>query len=115
VTAARLQFQHHLRETLVRHLVAKLLFMRLRNLVVLTIDAAKVAVAEEDVARASGPDERRFLAEVGRVRRDDREAAGVTCGDLVVEPIVQAIARANGAPFEQPLELRNAPRQRAVT
>jgi hypothetical protein len=36
-----------------------------------------------------------------RVRRNDRQSTRITSGDLVVETIVQAVARANGAALEQ--------------
>ena len=84
VTTACLQLQHHLRQTLVSHFVFELLFVRLRDLVVLTVNTAKIAIAEENVAGAFGANERRFLAEVCCVRRNDRKATGVTGGDVVI-------------------------------
>src|SRR5687767_15510094 len=90
MTTASLQFEHHFRQTLVRDFVLELLLVSLGDLVVLTIDATKVAVAEEDVARALAADERWFLTEVRGVRRDDRQSARVTGGDLVVQAVVKA-------------------------
>ena len=75
VTPTLLQFQHHLRETFVRDFVFELLLMRLRDLVVLAVDATQVTVAEEDVARAARAGQRRFFAEMRSVRRDDRQAS----------------------------------------
>ena len=53
VTAAILQLEHHLGKPLVRDLVLSLLFPGLRDLVILAIDAAKIAVAEKDIASAA--------------------------------------------------------------
>jgi hypothetical protein len=48
-------------------LILNLLFVRLGNLVVLAIDTAQVAVAEEDVAGPFCADERGLFAKVRRV------------------------------------------------
>ena len=60
-------FEKHLGETLVRDFVLELLFVRLRDLVVLTINTTQVTVAEEHVSGASGSDQRRLFTEVRRV------------------------------------------------
>ena len=95
VAAARLQFKHHICKAFVRDLVLSLLPVRLRNLVVLAIDAAQVAVAEKDVARAQCSYKRRLFAEVSSVRGDYGEATGIASSYLVIKTIVQAVARAD--------------------
>lgn len=52
VTASFLQFEHHFSQTLVRDLVFLLRFPRLRDLIILTINASEIAVAEKDIAGA---------------------------------------------------------------
>ena len=51
VAAPVLEFEHHLGESLVRYLISFLLFPGLRDLVILAIDAAEIAVAEKDISR----------------------------------------------------------------
>jgi hypothetical protein len=108
VTTARLQFQKHFGETLVRDFVFYLLFVSLRNLVVLTIHTTQVAIAEEDVAGAFRANERRLLAEVRGVLRHDRQPTRVARRDLVVETIIQTVAGANRATLQKLFELGNA-------
>jgi hypothetical protein len=50
----------------VSYLVLELLFVRLRDLIVLTINTTQIAVAEENVAGAFCSDEWRLFAEVWR-------------------------------------------------
>ena len=104
VTAARLQFEHHLRQTLVRDFILELLFVRLRDLIVLAVDAAQIAVAEENVAGAVRADERGLFAEVRGVGRNDRQPSRIAGGDFVVEAVVETVARADGAALEQRLQ-----------
>src|SRR6185295_10652982 len=75
VTTARLKFEHHFGEALVCDFVFDLLFVRLRDLIVLTIDTAQIAVAEEDVAGAARAGKGRFFSEVRGVGRDDGQPA----------------------------------------
>ena len=49
VAASVLQFGHHFGETFLGDLVLFLLFPGLRDLIILAIDAAEIAVAEKDV------------------------------------------------------------------
>lgn len=107
VTTTTLQFQHHLGKAFVADLVLDLLFVRLGNLVVLTLDTAKIAIAKEAVPCASRSDQRWLFTEVGRVRGDNWQAAGITRCDLVFQPVVQAVARANSATLKQRLEFLN--------
>ena len=58
-----------------RHLILDLFFVRLRDLIVLAIDAAQVAVAEEDVAGAACAGQRRLFTEVSGVGRNNRQAS----------------------------------------
>lgn len=108
VTTFRLQLQHHLRKSLVRYFILELLLVRLRNLIVLTINAAQVAVAKEDVSCPVSPDERRFFTKVCGVRRNDRESARVARSDLVLNPIVEAVARTDRALLKELLERVNS-------
>ena len=54
VAAFRLQLQHHFRQSLVRNFVFLLRFPRLRDLIILAVNAAQITVAEKDVSRAAG-------------------------------------------------------------
>ena len=67
VTALRLQLNHYLDESLVGNLIFKLLFVCLRDLIVLTIDASQIAIAKEDVPGSMLADERRLFAEMRRI------------------------------------------------
>ena len=67
MTAPLLQLQHHLGQAFVRDLILLLLTPDLRDLVILTIDAAEIAVAEKDVAGAVRSAQTWLLAKVGRV------------------------------------------------
>src|SRR5437764_13842858 len=104
VTAARLQVEHHLSQTLMRYLVFDLFFVGLRNLIILAIDATQIAVSEKDVARAACAHQRRLFTKVRGVRGNDRQATGITSGDLIIQSIVEAIARTDSAALEQSLE-----------
>jgi hypothetical protein len=91
-----------------RDLIPELLFVRLRNLVVLAIDAAQIAIAEKNVPRAVCADERGFFAEVRRVRRDDGQASRIAGGYLIAQAIVQTISRADSAALKQRFESDDA-------
>ncbi len=67
VTAFRLQLQHHFRQPLVRDFIFLLLFPSLRDLKVLAIDTAQIAVAEKYIARAARAGQTRFFAEMRRI------------------------------------------------
>ena len=86
---------------LLQHFVLLLFFPGLRDLVILAIDAAEIAVAEEDVAGSLRAAQDGLFAEMRGIAGDDRQAAGVTGGDLVVEAIVAAELWADGAGAEQ--------------
>jgi hypothetical protein len=83
----------------VRDLVFDLLLVRLRYLVVLAVDAAQITVAEKYVARAVCANKSGLFAEVRRVGR----------GDLFAQTVIEAIARADRAAFEQRFERPDAP------
>jgi hypothetical protein len=55
VTALRLKLEHYFSQALVGNFVLELLFVCLRDLIVLTIDTAEITVAEENVSRAVLP------------------------------------------------------------
>src|SRR5215813_9601091 len=101
VTAACLQLEHHAGEPLVRYFILYLFFVGLRNLIVLTINTAQIAVAEENVSRPTTPRERWLFAEMRRVRRDDRQSSGVAPREFILESVVAAIERTNCALFQQ--------------
>src|SRR4029078_13471929 len=104
VTTARLQLKHHLRQTFVRYFIAQLFFMCLRDLIILTVDTAQIAVAEENITGAARAYQRRLLAKVSGIRRDDRQPSGITGGDFILQAIVEAVARTDSAALEQRLE-----------
>src|SRR5215217_2745465 len=107
MAAARLELQHHLSQPLVTYLVLKLLFVCLGDLVILAVNTTQIAVAEEDVARAFSSDQRRLFTKVWCVGGDDRQPARIARRNFVVEPVVQAIARTDGAALQQTLEFFN--------
>src|SRR6266536_2752238 len=104
MTAAGLQLEHHFSQTFVCNFVLDLLSVRLRNLIVLAVHAAQVAVTEEDVAGSARPNQRRLFTVVRCVRRHDRQATRVAGRDFIVEPIVQTVARADGASLQEGLK-----------
>ena len=94
--------------------ILKLLFVSLGDLVVLAIDAAKIAVAEEDVSCAFTADQRRLFTKVRCIRRDDRPTARVTCGNLVIETIIETVAWTNCASLEQTFQLGDSLFERSI-
>ena len=72
VATARLQFKHHFRQTLVGHFILDLFFVGLRNLIILAVHAAQIAVSEKNIAGSARAGERRLFAEMRGVRTDDR-------------------------------------------
>jgi hypothetical protein len=108
MTTALLQLEHYFRQTLVGYLIFDLLLVGLGNLIVLTVDTAQVAIAEEDVAGAFGSHQRRFFAEMRRVRRDDRQPARIAGRDFILQSVVETIARTDGALFQQRFQRRDA-------
>ena len=108
VAAALLQLKHYLGEAFMGHLVFLLLTPCLRDLIILAIDAAEIAVAEKDVARAFCARQTRLLAKMCSVRRHDRQPTGVAGGDLVRETVIAAIFRAYGAGREHCFESLDA-------
>ena len=108
VTAASLQFEHHFGEAFVRRFIFLLRFPGLRDLKILAIDAAQIAVAEKDVARAARAGQNRLFAKVRRVAGNNRQASRIARRDFVCQAIIAAILRANGAGFKQSFELLNS-------
>src|SRR5262249_50738923 len=80
----------------------------LADLEVLTVDAAEVAVAEEDVARSLRAREKGLLSEVGRVGRNDGVLSGRAGREDSGEAIVAAVARADRAGLQERVELLDA-------
>ena len=103
----RLQLQHHLSQSFVRDLILDLFFVRLRDLIILTIDAAQIAVAEENVSGSAATRKRRLFAEVCRVRRDDWQPTRVAARQFIFEPVVPATEWTNRAMLEQRLQRFN--------
>jgi hypothetical protein len=108
MTPAILQIEHHLRQTFVRDFVSLLFLPRLRDLVVLAVDAAKIAVPEEDVSRAACSGKTRLFTEVRSIGRDDRETSGIARGDLVLQTVVPAVFRTDVARAQHRLESLHA-------
>lgn len=100
MTTLSLQLQHHLGEPLMSDLVLDLFLVRLRDLVVLTIDTPQIAIPEEDVTGASGSHEGGFFTKVRRVGGDYWQTARVAGGDFVFQPVVKAVARTDSATLE---------------
>ncbi len=67
MTTTLLKFQHHFRQAFVRRFIFSLCFPGLRDLKVLAINTAQIAVAEKDISRAVCARQNRFFAEVRRV------------------------------------------------
>jgi hypothetical protein len=105
LSASVVQFVLHLGESLVRDFVLSLLLPGLRDLVILAIDAAKIAVAEKDISSTFRPRQAWFLTEVRSVGRDDRQAARVARRYFVFEAIVAAVFGTNRARGEQRFQL----------
>lgn len=114
VTAFCLKFEHHFGKPFVRDFVFLLRFPGLRNLEILTIDAAQIAVAEKYISRAARSRKTRFFAEMRRVARHNRQSAGITGGDFVQKTIVAAILRADAAGGKQIFEFFNSPSEFAA-
>ena len=91
-----------------RYLILFLLFPGLRDLIILAIYAAKIAVAKEDISGAICAGQTRFLAKMRGITRDDRQTAGVARRDLVIETIIAAVFWADGTGFKQRFELLDA-------
>src|SRR5262249_57992508 len=90
----------------------------LADVVVLTEDAAQVAVTEEDRPRSAPPPKTVLLAEVGKMARDDRVASCLTCGPLVFQPIYPAVPGTDSAigqrrdgPLGAPMQLGASQRE----
>jgi AraC-like DNA-binding protein len=58
---------------------------------------AQVIVAEEDVARATRARERRLFAEVFSIGADYRQPSREATGDLILDPIITTVERADVA------------------
>ena len=97
-----------------RHFVFDLFFVRLRNLIILAIDTAQIAVAEEDISGAACAGQRRLFTKVRGVRRNDRKTAGKASRQLTFHSVVAAIQRADRATFEQGFERFHTALQLAV-
>ena len=67
----------------------------LTDLKILAIDAAHVAVAEEDSAGPAAAGERRFFTVMGTDRRNDRQIAGTAKTFFVLQAVDPATVRAN--------------------
>jgi hypothetical protein len=78
-----------------RHFVFLLRFPGLGYLVILTVHTAEIAVSKKNIPGAVGTAQARLLAEMRGVRRDDREPPRIACGDLVLEPVITAVLRAD--------------------
>src|SRR5262249_40864256 len=111
VAAASLELQHHLGQPLDRDDVLLLPRIVLADLIVLAINAAQIAVSEKDISRAAGSRERRLLAKMSRVGRDDGIGPRRAGREDVLQPVVSAIARAYGARSQKRVQALNALRE----
>lgn len=84
--------------------ILELLFVRLRDLIILAVDTTEITVTKKDVARTFRTYQTGLFAEMRCVRRNDRKTSGIACGNFIVQPVVQTIARTNGATLQQCLE-----------
>ena len=75
-----LKVEHPFRQGVAVHFLRFLFFPVLAYLVVLTINASHIAVAEEDRPRPSGPGNSRLLTVMGADRRDYGEMPGMAIG-----------------------------------
>src|SRR5258708_5306316 len=115
MTPARLQIEHHLCQAFMRHYVPNLLFVRLRNLIVLAVDTAQIAVSKEDVAGPARAGQRRLFPKVWGVRRNDRQSARIARGDFVLQSVIETVARTNRATPKQSFQRIDAPPKFAAT
>ena len=106
-----LQFKHHCREPFDRDFMCAFAGVILADLVVLTVDTAKGAVAEKDVADSPRSSEPGLFTEVWRVRGHDRQRTGITAGDFVSESIVAAVVRTDAAGLQQRLKSPGTPQR----
>jgi hypothetical protein len=83
-----------------RYFVLELLFVRLRDLIVLTVDATQIAVTKKDISGAARTHQRRLFAKVSCVGRNDWQPPGVAGSNLILQAVVETISWANGATFE---------------
>ena len=79
-----LKVEHPFRQSVAVHFLRLLLFPVLAYLVVLTINAAHIAVAEENRPRPPGPGNSRLLTVMGADRRDYGETSGMAIGRFVL-------------------------------
>ena len=94
VAADPLQIEHDLRKLRRSCFCA---FTELAGLEILAKDAAQIAPAEKDRARAVPPAQTIFLAEMWKRAGHPRKSSTLAHADLVVEPVDLAIARADTA------------------
>ena len=78
-------------------------------MVVLTIRATEVAVAEEDIAGSVRAYQRRLLAEMRSVRRNDWKPTGVAGSNLIVKAVVKTISRTDCTTSQQSFERFDTP------
>jgi hypothetical protein len=107
VTAAFLQLKHHLGQAFVGDLVLFLLTPGLRDLIILAIYAAEIAVAEKYIAGTFCSRQTRFLAKMRGIARDYRQTARVARGYFILLAVITAILWTDVAGGEQGLELFN--------
>ncbi len=67
-----------------RDFILNLLLVGLRNLIVLAIDTAQIAIPEENISRAARARERRLFAKMWRVRRNNGQTARITGRNFIV-------------------------------
>jgi len=104
-----LQLKHYFGQSFVCDLILELSFMCLGDLVVLTIDATQIAVAKENIPGAARAYKRWFFSEVCGVGRDNWQPARIARGYLILQSVIETVARADCASFQQSLERFDSP------
>ncbi|MDQ6651156.1 MAG: hypothetical protein M3Y84_00255, partial [Acidobacteriota bacterium] len=100
---------HYFGQSFVRDLILELGFMCLGDLVVLTIDATQIAVAKENIPGAVRTYQRWFFSEMSGVGRNNWQPARIARRYLIPQSVIETVARADGAAFQQSLERFDSP------
>jgi hypothetical protein len=104
-----LQLKHYFGQPFVCYLILELSFMCLGDLVVLTIDATQIAVAKENIPGAARTHQRWFFSEVSGVGRDNWQPPRIARRYLILQSVIETVARAYSASFQQSFERFDSP------
>jgi hypothetical protein len=92
-----LKIKQALRQNMSLNLVAFLGFIVLAYLVILAVDTAHIAIAEEHCPRPATAGKHRLLSMMSTDRRDNWPATGMTEASLVLQTIDPALPRTDVA------------------